>query len=296
MKKLVFIFIAAALVLGLNSCEEDDKVTSSGEDLFAPMTNSEIDQKHREMFADYNTRVEYRYIKNLIPSDWFYITPAKEEKVLSMSEIVVDMWINPLVEASSKEFVGVTFPKLLVYIGSPAYQQDGSRVLGQAEGGTVIRFTEVNYLDRENTTWVNTQMHTAYHEYCHIVHQRYGLPNAYREVTPDSYVKSGWMTITSIEEALRKGMVTPYACSSVQEDFVELFATYIIVSDEELDYYFVDVEPNEGESLTPDQIMDNNGRAILREKLSIQKKYMDNVGLDMDIIRAAYQKLLPNEE
>ena len=286
MNKLNHIITVLLLAFIMGACSEDDSVSPSDEALFPPSGNSEIDQLHRQMFGDYNTRVEYRYIKNLIPSDWYYITPAEEEKVIPFSELVVKMWLNPLIKGSSKEFIGLTFPKLLVYIGSPAYQQDGSRILGQAEGGTIIRFTEVNYYDEKNTTWINTQMHTAYHEYSHIIHQRFGLPNEFRKITPDSYVKSGWMTV-SYREALQRGIVTPYGCSSVQEDFAEIFATYIIASDQNLAYYTEDVEPQS----TAD-VLDNQGRAILRQKLSIQKKYMKNIGINMEVIRETYQDLL----
>lgn len=277
------------------SCSEDDDVTASKEDLFPKRTTSEIDKIHHEMFGDFNTRIEYRYIKNYIPSDWYYITPVKEELVLPMSNIVMDYWINPLIAGSSREFVAMTFPKLLVYIGSPAYQEDGSKVMGEAEGGTIIRFTEVNAVDVNDDTWRTTQLHTAYHEYAHIIHQRNGFPNEYREITPNSYVKSGWMTVSE-SLALKKGMVTPYATSGVQEDFVELFSTYVVHSQEELDHFFVDVVPEEGKSLTQDQIETNQGRAILRQKLSVQKKYMKNAGLDMDVIRASYQALLVDKK
>jgi len=200
-----------------------------------------------------------------------------------MSQLVLDMWVDPLLAGASKEFVGLTFPKMLVYVGSPAFKLDGSRVLGQAEGGTLIRFTEVNFFDESNVGWINTQMHTAFHEYGHIIHQRFGFPNDYREVTPDTYTKSGWRTVDS-REALQKGVVSSYGTKSFQEDFVELFATYIIGSEAELKHLFVDVtDPS------PEEAKDNAGRAILREKLSIQQKYMTNVGIDMDAVRTAYQ-------
>lgn len=289
MKTLQYLLFVFTLAL-LASCSEDDSVKPSGEDLFPPMESSEIDLKLKEMFSDYNTRIEYRYIKNLIPSDWYYITPVEEELVIPMSQLVLDMWVSPLIAGASKDFVGITFPKMLVYVGSPAYQLDGSRVLGQAEGGTLIRFTEVNDFDETNIAWINRQMHTAFHEYGHIVHQRFGLPNEYREVTPDSYVKNGWMTVSD-REALRKGMVSPYGCSSPQEDFVELWATYVIASDKELYNYFVDVE-----NPSPEEAKDNEGRAILRKKLRIQQKYMANVGINMNEVRNAYQTRIAEKD
>jgi len=290
MKKTKYIFLLLISILIVSCSSEDDKLEPSGEDLFPPMESSAIDEQLKLMFTDYNTRVEYRYIKNYLPSDWYYITPIKEELVIPMSQLILDMWVHPLEEGSSKEFVGKTFPKMLIFVGSPAYQLNGSRVLGQAEGGTLIRFTETNDFDKSNTAWVNGIMHTAFHEYGHIIHQRFGFPNEYLAVTPNSYVKNGWMAVKD-QEALRKGMVSPYGTSSPQEDFVELFSTYVIASEKELQNYFVDVEKP-----TPDQAIDNEGRAILRQKLSIQKKYMLNAGIDMDTVRVKYQSLLPKEK
>ncbi len=272
MKALKYLVLLSILTTFIG-CSEDDQVTSSGENLFPPRESSEIDLQLAEMFKGYNTRVEYLYVKNLLPADWYYITPVKEELVVPMSQLVLDMWAEPMLAGASQEFVSLTFPKLLVYVGSPAMKLDGTRILGQAEGGTLIRFTEVNQFDSENIGWINMQMHTAYHEYGHVIHQRFGLPNEYRKVTPDSYTLTGWRTVTP-EEALRRGMVSPYGTMNPQEDFVELFSTYIIASDQEL-YNLFEKE--------------HEGRPILNEKLSIQKKYMTSIGIDMDAVRAAYQ-------
>lgn len=283
MKKQNIIILVLLSLLFLQ-CRESDKIASSGEDLFQPQTNSEIDKQLRELFREYNTRIEYRYIKNYIPGDWYYITPVKEELVVPMSKLVKTMWLEPLLAGANRKLVSVTFPKMLIYIGSPALQRDGTRVLGQAEGGTLIRFTEVNSYDSSNKPWVNTQMHTAFHEYGHVIHQRFGFPEEYQKISPESYTLNGWRTISSLD-ALRRGMVSSYATKSPQEDFVELFATYVIGTDKELEFLFKDAEK---------EATNNRGRAILRNKLAIQKKYMKGVGIDMDLVRKAYQEKIAN--
>lgn len=292
MRNLILLITSLCLIT-LSSCSENDMVASSGEDLFPEMNNGELDTQLIELFKDYNTRVEYRYIKNLLPADWYYITPPKEELVMPMSQLIVDLWINPMVEASNKELVEVTFPKMLVYIGSPALQLDGTEVLGEAEGGTLVRFTKVNTFDDTSIKWISATMHTAYHEYAHIIHQRFGFSDEYRKVTPDAYTRNGW-TVVKPREALQKGVVTPYASSNPQDDFVELFAEYVIASDEQLDYYFVDVQPGAGMSQSDSEELnkDNIGRSLLREKRSILKKYMLDVGVDMDKLRTLFQEEL----
>ncbi len=279
------------LAIMLAACSDDDKIASSDENLFPEMSNTDLDKQLIEIFKDYNTRVEYRYIKNLLPSDWYYITPVKEEFVLPMSELIRDVWIAPLIEGSNKEFVALTFPKMLVYVGSPALQSDGRTILGEAEGGTLVRFTQINSFDDTSVSWIGFAMNTAYHEYAHVIHQRYGFPDKYRELTPNNYTRSGW-TVVSEREALQKGIVTPYGTSSPQEDFAELFAHCIIATEAALDYYFVDVQPWDGMTTQDSELLnkDNEGRRLLREKRDLLKRYMLDIGLNIDIVREQYQK------
>ncbi|TAJ15516.1 hypothetical protein DMA11_01080 [Marinilabiliaceae bacterium JC017] len=280
MKQLKYIWL---LFIALNylACSEDDHVDPSGEELFPPRELSEIDLQLAEMFNPYNTIVEYRYIKNFIPTDWYYITPVKEELVVPMGKFLVEMWINPLITGSNQEFVGKSFPKMLIFVGSPAQQLDGTEVLGEAEGGTLIRFTRVNDFDRNDQGWMRRQLHTAYHEYAHIIHQTFGMPNDFRQVTPDEYTLNGWQTVSS-NEAIIKGMVTPYGTSSVAEDFAELFSTYITGADEVLEHLLVD---------TGDVEMDK-GRELIRTKLFIMKKYLKSVGFNLDAVREDLQTRL----
>ncbi|MFV0366162.1 MAG: substrate import-associated zinc metallohydrolase lipoprotein [Mangrovibacterium sp.] len=295
MRNLILL-ITTSILFALSSCGDNDNISSSGEDLFPKMEIGDLDEQLIELFKDYNTRVEYRYIKNLLPSDWYYITPPKEELVLPMSKLIVDLWISPLIDASSKEFVTLTFPKMLVYVGSPALQLDKTEVLGEAEGGTLVRFTKINEFDDSSVDWISSTMHTAYHEYAHIIHQRYGFPDTYLKVSPDSYTKNGWTVVTQ-RGALQKGVVTPYASSSPQEDFVELFAECIIATDEKLEYYFTDVSPWGGMSQSDSEELnkDNEGRRLLRTKREILKKYMSDIELDMDKLRTIFQSKLTDK-
>lgn len=290
MKKILSVLFLGLILV---ACSEDDDIASSGEDLFPDYEQTELDVQLSEMFEEYNTRIQYKYIKNYIPSDWYYITPVREEIVLPMSELVVDMWIDPLEQGSSKEFVTKSFPKMLLYIGSPARRMDGSVIMGEAEGGTLVRFTNINSFKDDDPNWIVGTLHTAYHEYGHIVHQRYGFPDDFRNVTPNTYTRNGWQVVTQ-REALQKGVVTPYASSSPQEDFVELWAKYISATQEQLDNYFIDVIPSDdaNSNVVREIEKDNLGREILRKKLNILNTYMLSVGLDMNKIRDVFQEKL----
>lgn len=288
MKRLLKYVWLFAVVVGMTACNDDERLTPSGEDLFPPQVQTELDKKLVDMYADYNTVIEYRYIKNLLPNDWYYIEPVSIDLVLPMAEFLKEMWIGPLEAGSSKEFVQAHFPRMIVLVGSPARQKDGSIILGVAEGGTLIRFTEVNYFDATNRDWKQAQLETAFHEYAHLLHQTFNLPNAFRQVTPDSYTKNGWRAV-SAAEALMRGMVSPYGTSAFAEDFAEIFSFYLSATDEDLDFYF-----NQQPVRNAQDVELNKGRAFLATKLNILLKFTDGIGLDMDKVREDLQTRLSN--
>lgn len=288
MKRLLKYVWLFAVVVGMTACNDDERLTPSGEDLFPPQVQTELDKKLVDMYADYNTVIEYRYIKNLLPNDWYYIEPVSIDLVLPMAEFLKEMWIGPLEAGSSKEFVQAHFPRMIVLVGSPARQKDGSIILGVAEGGTLIRFTEVNYFDATNRDWKQAQLETAFHEYAHLLHQTFNLPNAFRQVTPDSYTKNGWRAVTAAE-ALKRGMVSPYGTSAFAEDFAEIFSFYLSATDEDLDFYF-----NQQPVGNAQDVELNKGRAFLATKLNILLKFTDGIGLDMDKVREDLQTRLSN--
>lgn len=291
MKKIIYILL---FVLVFQSCRKDeDDLTASKEDLFPVKTESVLDLELRKIYGDYNTVIVYRYIKNFLPTDWYRITPMKEELVIPMAHFLFDYWVTPLELASNKAFVSKNFPKKIVYVGSPAYNLDGSRVLGQAEGGTLIRYTECNDLDLTNKSWMTMQLHTAYHEYGHILHQTFKMPDEYRKVTPNNYTKNGWRAISK-KNAIERGMLTPYGTNGVADDFCELFAGYITYSDTALASLLEDEEIT---GLTDPVAIGatykrNEGRQFIRLKLSIMKKFLMSAGIDLDIIRTELQKKL----
>ncbi len=294
MRYLKYFSLLAIIGLFFSCSNDEDALTASTEDLFPPRQETEIDLKLIELFSPYNTIVEYRYIKNFLDKDWYYITPVKEELVVPMAEFLKSQWIEPLEAGSSTEFVRQNFPKKIILVGSPALQLDGTRVLGQAEAGTLIRYTEVNDFDLTNLAWKTMQLHTAYHEYAHILHQTFKMPDAYRAVTPDNYTKNGWR---AVKNEIERGMVTPYGTNSVADDFAELFAGYISYTDDDLAYILQDeiinTDPEKGPVTNPDDFLSiikrNEGRSFIRTKLSIMKKFLNSVGFDMDKVRAEAQ-------
>jgi len=276
---LFFIFIGT-----IYSCSKDDNtLEASNSDIFPEQPTGQLDSLLKETFSKYNIVVQYRYVKNFLPNDWYDITPVRDTLVMPMAHFLEDFWIKNLIEASDFDFVKTTLPRKLIFVGSPARRLNGSTVLGQAEGGAIITFTEVN---NSASAAKQTQLHTAFHEYSHIIHQMYNLPDAFREVTPESYTKNGWMALKA-NDAIKLGMVTPYGTSAVHEDFAELFSTYICAPQDVVDHILKDDEPTD--DTTPAQMKEiikmNEGRALIRKKLAIMKQYLKSLGFDLDIAR-----------
>lgn len=290
------LFLLLFLPFAMAGCSEDDSLLPSGEELFPEGRNTELDKKLNELFDPYNTVVEYQYTKNLIPDDWYYIYPAKEELVFPMAEFLKNYWIGPLEAGASRDFVVQNFPRMILLIGSPAYNLDGSRVTGQAEGGTLIRFTEVNDFNLKKEKWILAQLETAFHEYAHIIHQTFGFPEDYRNITPDHYSKGGWKSL-KLKDAIKLGMVSTYASSAPEEDFAEMFYFWIVSPYEDLEYMFNEqsttgVKP----TLIQEVIEMNAGRRLIQQKLLTLEKYLKRIGLDLQNIRNDLQGRLGHEE
>jgi substrate import-associated zinc metallohydrolase lipoprotein len=145
----------------------------------------------------------------------------------------------------------------------------------------------VNDIDPDNQFWVFRQLGTIYHEFAHIVHQRYNLPPNFQDISPQGYTSAGsWYTLTD-EEALQRGFVSPYATSSYNEDFAETVA-------------FLLYDPSFYETYTEDEVCTtaacaarNEGRAKLRKKYnSVLTHYKQYTGVDLLLVREIIQEKL----
>ena len=146
----------------------------------------------------------------------------------------------------------------------------------------------MNSIDLDDDEWLYLQLNVIYHEFAHIVHQRYNLPPNWQQISPEGYTSVGsWYTLSD-EEALQRGFVTPYATSNYNEDFAETVA-YIIFFPEFYERYIVDEE----NCTTDDCIARNEGRALLRRKyISVLSHYEQVTGVDLLDVRAIVQEKL----
>jgi substrate import-associated zinc metallohydrolase lipoprotein len=285
--KITGALIFAALLFGNSSCYDH-------EDLNVPVktatpSTDEIDQYIESTYTEeFGVAVRYKYVDRYVDPTK-RVTPPKRALVMPMLDFLFNFWIDPYLNVENGEsFFRDHVPAEVVFIGSSIFNDDGTVTLGTADAGARITLTEVNDIDVNNKEWVLRQLGTIYHEFAHIVHQRYSLPPNFEEISPEGYTSSGsWYNLTNAE-ALERGFVSPYATSSYNEDFAEFVA--FLLFDELFYETYINDEPG---CTTDDCTARNEGRARLRQKYnSIIAHYKQYTGVDLLQLRALVQEKL----
>jgi len=222
------LFILCLLFVGIQSCKENDSVSSDSiPNLggYKPAGNPTIDTWIKKNLTEpFNVAVKYQYdpfevdfMKNT--------TPAKEEYVIPTMELVKQCMVHPYLKNSDSAFVKRIIPKLWVLIGSGQYNDNGTVVLGQDEGGNKITLMDVNKYDKSRQ-FVQSSNYTVQHETAHILHQTRIFSPQFKYVNPEYYTTT-WHNYPD-KEAFDLGFVRNYAMASAEEDFVETIA-YLLV-------------------------------------------------------------------
>lgn len=248
--------------------------------------DSYIDQKYTK---DYNIAILYKFVEKESDLD-YNLSPASYESSVRMTKLLYHLGIEPYDKITgSKDFIRKYFPKLLNYIGSAAYRNNGTFVLGTAEGGvkiTLYLLNELNAQTGKNIAFLNEYyFHTMHHEFAHILHQTKGYPASFEQITGASYVSDAWSDIYEEDaDAAAEGFVSPYASKEPNEDFVETYSYYITLSPAQWNQRI-----SSGGA---------EGKALIEAKLDIVRTYFQNVwNIDLDELRdeiLARQADLPN--
>lgn len=278
--------VGFALLVALTACTPDDSVDMEVKQV--ELSDDPLDQYIRENFLeDYGVAVRYRYVDRYVdPVN--RVTPVRKDLVQPTLEFLTDFWIDPYLSvANGEEYFRSTVPAEIVLIGSFIYNTDGTVVLGTADAGARITLTDINSIDEEDQEWIFRQLGTIYHEYAHIMHQRFNLPPNFQQISPQGYTSAGsWYTLTD-DEALRRGFVSPYGTSSFNEDFAETVA--FLLYDPDFYSKYINDEECADEGCTER----NEGRAMIRSKYNaILDHYAQNTGVDLLLIRERIQSKL----
>lgn len=238
MKKINVLLFAFLAYIGLNafiSCSEDDL----GPTIF-PTVNKPLDRTlgtfpldtfvKKHMLERYNMKYIYR-MEDVGADMQKNLVPASYEKSLDLAILTKYLWLDVYDKlAGEKEvFLKKYAPRIIHVIGSPAYNDDGSRTVGVAEGGVKITLMEANKLKVDQIEGAmglnNLFFHTMHHEFAHILDQTYQRPTQFNLISSSLYDPSWNNKHDSVQCSL--GFVTPYGSSAASEDWVEVLACYV---------------------------------------------------------------------
>ena len=132
-------------------------------------------------------------------------------------------------------------PKQIVLVGSHNYNDNGSIVLGQAEGGRKITIFDLNYINFDLSSLEGFEkvqskrailrvFRTMHHEFGHILHQTIAYNPEFKKITT-GYI-SNWTNYNDLD-ARRMGFITAYSLKNPDEDFVEMLSIFLTQSNEE---------------------------------------------------------------
>ncbi len=277
MKKNIYaILLAFVASFALMSCSDDEP---SSESIF-PTTSPKRDAFDKWLLENYTFpyNVEMKYKMEDIESDMkYHLVPADSAKTAKLSIIMKYLWFDAYNEVIGPDFIKENMPRTIHFIGSPAYNSEGTMVLGTAEGGLKITLYMVNSLDDETLKDYDTMnkyyFHTLHHEFTHILNQKIPYDQSFKLITESGYVSGDWYTISD-KTAHQAGFVTPYAMVEPLEDFAEMLSGYLTMSQSEWNAILADAG--------------TTGAASISAKLDIVRNYMqESWNVDIDQLRAA---------
>lgn len=280
MKKTTIIMLLTAVTLGFSSCGEEDDLSPV---TIFPTTSLQRDSLDNWLLKNftYTYGVDFQYKFQDIESDMKYtLVPADSALSAKLAIIIKYLWFDAYNEVVGTDFLKGNVPRQITLIGSPAYNNDGTYVLGTAEGGYKVVLYMVNNLtdetlkdyDRMNDYYFTT-MH---HEFMHILNQKKPYNKTFDLISEGEYVSGDWYLRDTEKEALPAGFIRNYAMEEGREDFAETYSQFVTNSEE-----------------TWAKKMDlagKEGKAIIEEKIQMIRLYLrESWGLDIDALRQAVQ-------
>lgn len=224
---LLILFLSVALL----SCSDDDVDKNNSIIQDQARTENTFD---RWLTTNYTVpyNIEFKYRLDDIETDTHYnVVPADYDKAVALAKVIKYLWLDSYDEVCGNEFLRSYVPRIIHLIGCPGYKDNGSILLGTAEGGLKITLYDVNSIDPEDinvASLTDNYLHTMHHEFAHILHQTKSYSEDFRKISDGKYVGDDCFNAEyTLALARQNGFVTRYARSEHQEDFVEIISTYI---------------------------------------------------------------------
>lgn len=229
----------------------------------------------------YNIQFKYRYEE--IESDYnYYTVPADMNQAIELAHLVKYICVDSYSEVAGEDFTRENFPKEFYLIGEWEYNNNGTYILGTAEGGKKILLTGVNYVDKHKNSLYELNYYylkTIHHEFTHILNQTKPMPTDFQYVTKEDYLADSWSTseYSASTYYLPHGFISAYAQKEYKEDFAEMMSMYICYPQSQWDAWLA--------------AAGTDGAAKIDSKLNIVKRYMnESWGIDLDQLRSVIQR------
>lgn len=276
------------LIAGLISCCSTAIFTSCSEDDLNPqsiVTADKVDYTEfdywlqRNYVMPYNIVFKYRYEDNESDMD-YYTIPARYDASVKLAHIVKYVCLEAYDEVAGITFTRSYFPKLIFTIGEWEYNNNGTFILGTAEGGRKIMLSGVNYIEKYmgNAESLNYYyLKTIHHEFTHILNQTKDYSADFKLITGSGYVADKWSEAPYNAGNLPRGFISTYAQHSDTEDFAEMLSYFICNSEEQWKTWM--------------QQAGTQGAHLINAKLDIVSDYMLTAfGIDIYKLREAIQR------
>ncbi len=270
--------VILALVFVLGACSEDEEPDTSKTVISIDNSEKNDFDKYIEKFftEPYNIQVLYK-MEDIESNMDYQLVPALYENSIKTANLVKYLCLDAYDQVAPEGFLQKYFPKMIMFVGSAAYNNNGTFVLGTAEGGLKITLYKINELDASNIEYLyKYYFRTIFHEFSHILHQTIDYTTDFDKISATEYVGGEWNEAWAEGESLQNGFISDYSSKEANEDFVELIAHYITNSEETWNAKLEDA----GEE----------GKAILNEKIAIVTSYLEQSwDIDIDELRNAIQ-------
>ena len=283
MNKIQYIFLGIVILMLSVSCQEDPMSPESV--IHVAQTEQNDFDKWLEINyrLPYNIDFKYRYEMNESDMNYFPV-PADYEYSIVMAHLVKYLCVETYDEVAGVEFTRTYFPKMFFLTGTWEYRNNGTIILGTAEGGKKIFLAGINFLPETLTDGYGDFagnpaeslnhyfIKTIHHEFTHILNQTKDYPVEFKTITGTGYVADSWNEDPWGDEFLQNGFITAYSQHSDTEDFAEMLSEYIT---------------HDQEWWRGRLRLAGDSAQFISAKLDIVRNYMkDSFGIDIDVLRA----------
>ena len=274
MKRYILSIAIVAAALTAASCVKDEMSPNSVIKVSQTQKNDFDRWLEANFLLPYNIDFKYRYEMNESDMNYFTI-PADYEYSVVMAHLVKYLCVETYDEVAGISFTRSYFPKMFFLTGEWEYQNNGTIILGTAEGGKKIFLAGVNLLPQHMDSAEELNHYyikTIHHEFTHILNQTIDYPVDFAMVTGADYVADSWSDSPYDKTFLKRGFITAYSQHSDTEDFAEMMSEYI----------------THDQAWWDEQIAKAGAKGNLIEaKLDYVRNYMmDSFNIDLDQLRA----------